>query len=128
MVNYLYIFYDSWDFKFAGQFCKIQQHIGVAGCLHTDSWNFAFYFVCKVKEHDRSENIPDSVDYLQTKPKLLEENPMLSKVQWKKDSLAKHMKSPLKPGRRRKKLTLKTPDEKKTKEQWNKQAISIPSN
>jgi hypothetical protein len=27
------------------------------------------------------------------------------------------MKSPLKPGRRRKKLTLKTPDEKKTKEQ-----------
>jgi hypothetical protein len=31
------------------------------------------------------------------------------------------MKSPLKPGRRRrKKLTLKTPDEKKTKEQLNK--------
>jgi len=27
------------------------------------------------------------------------------------------MKSPLKPRRRRKKLTLKTPDEKKTKEQ-----------
>jgi len=27
------------------------------------------------------------------------------------------MKSPLKPGRRRKKLTLKTPNEKKTKEQ-----------
>jgi len=27
------------------------------------------------------------------------------------------MKSPLKPGRRRKKLTLKTSDEKKTKEQ-----------
>jgi len=27
------------------------------------------------------------------------------------------MKNPLKPGRRRKKLTLKTPDEKKTKEQ-----------
>jgi len=27
------------------------------------------------------------------------------------------MKSPLKPERRRKKLTLKTPDEKKTKEQ-----------
>jgi len=27
------------------------------------------------------------------------------------------MKSPLKPGRKRKNLTLKTPDEKKTKEQ-----------
>jgi len=27
------------------------------------------------------------------------------------------MRSPLKPGRRRKNLTLKTPDEKKTKEQ-----------
>jgi hypothetical protein len=73
------------------------------------------------------KNKPSSVDYLQTKPKWLEQNPMLSKVQWKKDSLAKHMKSPLKPGRR-KKLTLKTPDEKKTKEQWNKQAISITSN
>jgi len=74
------------------------------------------------------KNKPGGVDYLQTKPKWLEQNPMLSKVQWKKDSLAKHMKSPLKPGRRRKKLTLKTPDEKKTKEQWNKQAISITSN
>jgi hypothetical protein len=35
----------------------------------------------------------------------------------KKNSLAKNMKSPLKLGRRRKKLTLKTSDEKKTKEQ-----------
>jgi hypothetical protein len=32
----------------------------------------------------------------------------------KRDSLAKHMKNPLKPGRR-KKLTLKTPDERKPK-------------
>ena len=63
------------------------------------------------------KNKPISVDYLQTKPKWIEQNPMLSKVQRKKDSLAKHMKSPLKPERRRKKLTLKTLDEKKTKEQ-----------
>jgi hypothetical protein len=53
------------------------------------------------------KNKPGSVDYLQTTPKWLEQNPMLSKLQRKKDSLAKHMKSPLKPGRRRKKTNFK---------------------